>query len=549
MNSLKIIINTLILLLCVGVGAPAESDFLELTTQKVITFKNGYSLVIKSGSAITSKNCEIYTDQVPDAAVLGSFWATASEGHLKSMYVGWSKTPETVTKRVKCSNKMEILQVNQGKQATVTLQCKTILRGKIFVLEGPHFVLETQEGCVLLDVSQVALITIDKMQIDIDKTTTKERSKILTFQFERPGEKRKITLMYFRPGIRWIPTYRIQLQNAKTKTATITLQAEIINEAEDFIDVPFDIVVGVPNFRFQQTVSPLILESTLRNAIQQASPQLAQQMGQNLSNALFTQRTSEFRRHINQQPSSESSNLQVPEELAAAGTQDLFVYNLPKLKIAKSGRAAVHIFTAQVPYHDIYTWDLYIQRKDIAMAPSGKGIQSPLVLSQNKIWHQIELTNTTIFPWTTGAALIMQNNQPLAQELLTYTPVKNVVRVPVTVSVDTRGGFVETETKRTLKALYWDNYYYAEIHNQIKLDLLNNKNLPIDIEITLHFGGKADKASLEGDIGLQAYSAADWEYYRGSTAVNNSSTVHWKTSIQPGETFQPTVWYHYYTRH
>ena len=58
--------------------------------------------------------------------------------------------------------------------------------------------------------------------------------------------------MYFRPGIRWIPTYRIDLRQKDGKNmAQVSLQAEILNEAEDLHDVPLDIVVGVPNFRFK----------------------------------------------------------------------------------------------------------------------------------------------------------------------------------------------------------------------------------------------------------------------------------------------------------
>ena len=58
--------------------------------------------------------------------------------------------------------------------------------------------------------------------------------------------------MYFRPGVRWIPTYRIELAaKARRSPPRSSLQAELLNEAEDLKDVPLDIVVGVPNFRFR----------------------------------------------------------------------------------------------------------------------------------------------------------------------------------------------------------------------------------------------------------------------------------------------------------
>ena len=132
---------------------------------------------------------------------------------------------------------------------------------------------------------------------------------------------------------------------------------------------------------------------------------------------------------------------------------------MPKLRLAKGERIAVAILSTEVPYRDVYTWDLHVKRKDIEAAPSGSGVRSPLVLSKNEVWHQIELTNNTKLPWTTGAAMIMQGHQPLGQELLTYTSPKSLVRVPVTVSVDTRGTFGETEISRQLKDLQWDGYH------------------------------------------------------------------------------------------
>ena len=62
------------------------------------------------------------------------------------------------------------------------------------------------------------------------------------------------------------------------------------------------------------------------------------------------------------------------------------------------------IFQAETPYRDVYTWNVHIKRHDIAAAPSGAGVGSPLVLAQNEVWRQLELVNNTNVPWTTGAA-------------------------------------------------------------------------------------------------------------------------------------------------
>jgi hypothetical protein len=273
-------------------------------------------------------------------------------------------------------------------------------------------------------------------------------------------------------------------------------------------------------------------------------------MQNTLSNAMYSQRSSEFRRQAARESGvAEGGTFELPDELTAQGAQDLFVYHLPPLRLKTGQRAAAPIFSAEVPYRDLYTWDLRLKRQDIEAAPSGSGVASPLVLSNNEVWHQVVMTNTTKLPWTTGAAMLMEEGVPLSQELLTYTSPKDEARVPVTVSVETRGSFTEQEIGRELEAMTWNGYRYAKIIKRANLDLCNNKPVAIEAEITFRFGGKATEATEEGTITLDAFSGEDWTNYNGEPAVNNSSTVRWKVKLGPGETFRPVVTYHYFTRH
>lgn len=568
---------------------------LKLKTEKVIVFKDGYCLIAKRGTAVANEQGEIFTHEVPDAAMLGSFWATPQEGRLVSMTAGWTETTNETEKEVSCTQTIEVLQANVGKQCSIQLNDNAVLSGKIARvltqettsalsdsqrlalglqvtalrpqlsaapalvpsqvidgIAGSHFVVKTDDGEMLVPVSDVRRMTVKDMKTTLLRTvTTKAKSKRLTFRLADPNKPYELLLTYFRPGVRWIPTYRINLttNEQQEKIAEISMQAEILNEAEDLLDMPMDIVVGVPNFRFRENVSPLVLESTLRNALVQAAPNLMGQFRNDFSNSSYMQRSSEFRRDAAQASGAGDGGAgELPGELTATGAQDLFVYNLPKLSLKQGERAAVPILTAAVPYRNVYTWDLQVTRNDIGTAPSGSGIQSPLVLSENRVWRQIELTNNTKLPWTTGAAMIMQGRQPLAQELLTYTSPKDQCRVPVTVAVDVRGSFEESEVGRELQALNWSGYHYAKIQQQAKLDVCNNKSEAIDLEVSFRFGGKADKVSHEGKITLAPYRAEDWQNYRGRPAVNNSSVVKWKAALDPGETFLPTVDYHFYTR-
>ena len=70
-------------------AAESEGAMLDLKTERVIVFKDGYALILKRGVAVTGESGEVYTDEVPDAAVLGSFWATPKEGRMTAMVAGW----------------------------------------------------------------------------------------------------------------------------------------------------------------------------------------------------------------------------------------------------------------------------------------------------------------------------------------------------------------------------------------------------------------------------------------------------------------------------
>lgn len=572
------------LLALAGLPAFAEGE-LELTTERVVVFKDGYCLVVKEATGTSDARGEVWTEDVPEAAILGSFWATPAEGRLLGMTAGVVETEaETLNERA-CAEYLELLSVNEGKIADVVLDDGSSLDGEIrrvltrevtqptapptppwvfpmgdsrallsssrevTSLTGALFVLGTQNGDVVLPVSRVKKLTMKEMRLTIeDRVKEKRSAKRLTFRFEGGAAPRKLSLIYFRPGVRWIPTYRVELGGEAaadgSPRAGVRLQAELLNEAEDFVDVPFDVVVGVPNFRFKEVVSPLVLEQTLRNALAQAAPQL---MAQQLSNSNFQMRSGEHRGG-GRGASDGNGAIEIPDEITSGRSQDLFVYHLPRMTLRRGERAGVPVFAASVPYREVYTWDVALTRKDVEGAPNAAGA-SPLDLSTNRIWHQIELVNGTDVPWTTGAALVMEGLQPVAQELLTYTSPGGTVRLPLTVAVDLRGTYAEEETGRDLQALEWLGYRYARIEKKGAIELTSFIDRPADVEITCRLGGHADAATPDGRITLGAFDSSDWVNYNGHPAVNHHSVVSFTLTLAPRETVRPEIRYHYFTRH
>jgi hypothetical protein len=572
-----------------------ESEF-ELKSERMIVFKDGYCLIVKSGKARTDAAGKAFTDEVPDAAVLGSFWAISETGTLKNLVAGWVDSEREVAKQVDCTQTIEIVEANLGKECRFFVNGEHEVRGTLMKLLGTpqpqpvneatlvslnietflssrastatstqtidrtvasSFVVRTNDGDMVVEAASVQRLVIDDMTTTLNrKIKSSTRQKRLSFQFSKANQDVDIKLLYFRPGVRWIPTYRVNLtdqpapnagDSAANLLAEVNLQGEILNEAEDLIDVPIDVVVGVPNFRFKSVPSPMVLEATLRNVLVEAAPQVMGRQFSNaaMSNALYTQRSSEVR--SSRAVGGPAADVDLPEELSGQGTNDLFVYSLPKMSLQKGERATVPILATKVPYRDIYTWDIELKHAE-SYAASAADSPSPLVLNTNKVWRQVELVNNTNLPWTTGAAMFVDGFQPLAQELLTYTSPGGICRVPVTVSVDLRGKAEDREVNRQLKTMRWRGHDYAQIQGQITAELANNKDVAVPVEVTIRFGGKAVEATADGKITLESFRQSDWHDNRGDP-INNSSKVHWKATVEPGECFEPKIDYEFFVRY
>ncbi|TWU43717.1 hypothetical protein Q31b_12460 [Novipirellula aureliae] len=598
----------------IGVAGDSPSNLtvasrLDLKTERVVVFKDGYCLVVKQGKATTDADGVAYTDDVPDAAVLGSFWAVPEKGTIQSLVAGWVDTESTMARELNCTNIMEVVKSNLGKACSLEVDQERIEGRLLKILSndelannlsaanfndpsdsmrlssqlsasqstrslgsrtattsisdvgGEYFLLRTQSGDMMIRADMVRNLTIENMNSLIEKTMiTKSRHKRLTMKFAQANAEVNVNLMYFRPDVRWIPTYRINLtgqalapgkdpspekQASQQQKAEMIMQGEILNEAEDFTNVPFHVVVGVPNFRFRTIPSPIVLEATLRNSLAQAAPSIMGRGNHLMSNAVFTQQISDFRSRPATQ--DETTAIDLPDELNGKGGNDMFVYQLAPMTLRRGERAIVPILHTDIAYRDIYTWDIQMTHSENFVA-STVDSPSPLRLSEARVWRQVELVNNSNVPWTTGAAMIVDEMQPLAQELLTYTSPGSSCRVPVTVSVDLRGKAEDTETGRELKVLSWRGHDYARVTGKIEAELTNQKKEPVTLAVQLRFGGKATKLSDNGKVVLEAYHAEDWHEQRGDP-INNSSVIRWTETILPGESFKPTVDYEYYLRY
>jgi len=503
----------------------------------------------------------VFTLEVPDSAVLGSFWAVRRTDEILAMRAEYTDDWKRVdTPLGPAANTLEnLLKQVTGKAVTLTTAGGEEFRGKMLgrtVIEDRSFVLVEPEGRqagagpqpISIAQSQIVAVRSPALSDGGGADPPFARAKRLSFDLgeESAGKAVELTLMYFAPGIRWIPTYRVS--GELKDTAAMALQAEILNQSEDLEGVGLDLVVGVPHFRFRDVVSPLVLEATLRNALAQAAPQL---MGQ-MSNAMFTQRSGEWRREADAAGAPAApADIQLPPELGATGEQDLFVYTVPNFSLRAGGRASVPLWQAEAPLHHLYTLDLAVVRNaqhgsmvqgesDDARYPAG----SPLRLLKTQVWHQLELTNRSKVPWTTGAAIILRGNLPMGQDLLTYAPPGGTSLLPMTVAVNLRGTLAEEEIERKPNVLSWGGHAYSLIRKQGTVTLTSFRDADSDVRVTVSLPGKADAVSGDGHIRIDDFHPADWQ--GGGFWQNNHSELVWELNLKPGQTVEMTYTVSFY---
>lgn len=278
----------------------------------------------------------------------------------------------------------------------------------------------------------------------------------------------------------------------------------------------------------------------MRNALASAAPQLmAQAMTNQLSNARLS-RTANV-------SDDRSAVVEMPAELSGSGSNDLFVYRLGTMTLKEGERCTMPILSTKAPYRDVYTWDIEWKHDQSTAGPLNS--DSPLEISEQKIYRQIELINQSNLPWTTGAAMFVDGYQPIAQDLLTYTSPGGLARVPVTVAVDLKGQIVDSEVERKMNAQVWRGSSYARVEGRVAVTLVNRKSKPVAVEIRLRFGGKAIEATENGTISYSTFRRQDWANYRGEPAVNQSSTVTWRSTVNAEQSLAPEVRYEFFLAH
>ncbi len=487
------------LLLCTALMAQTE-----LKPSQINVFKNGTYFIVKEGS-IGVKN-GIGTLQIPAAPLQSTFWLTTTKD-VKINSIAFvtdtlftKKPPETY---------YNFLLANKGKKVRLLYKATDKdMREVTGVLQdmikstGLVRVKQADNKTVFLPLGSIIELGFDETPIDVVSTDSLARLAKITFN-SNPGST-DIKLNYMQAGIQWLPSYNVKLIN--DKELQLEMNALVENYAEPVLNAELTLTVGNPTFLYGTKTDPLAFNYLTNlydtRSTNKPSVQFASQMYSNsIVSEEVTLGAADYQDYTVYETDGEKSN-------------DLYMYKLGKVNLPYQSKTNFLIFSSKLSYKDIYE----VSINDVANY-SYYGYNASDPESRYDVYHSFMITNSTQNPFTTGPVFVQNENlQPLAQDLIKYTPVGANASIQLSKAGDVVVKNKEEEVSRVENVKKIGKTYYSKVVIKGTITIENLQDKKIQLNVTKNLTAAILEASNDGVIvkngkysALNPYSTIDWE--------------------------------------
>jgi hypothetical protein len=514
-------------------------------TVAVAAFKNGLAFVVRQGMVHLLSGVGRITP-VPNAT-LGTLWLAPGEsGAALDEVVAYRYN---VAAQRNMESLADVLQANAGKTVTVTYNNKDYT-GEIVGLHDPdsnstsaapspnpdfaanvpvitppakpqYLLLRVDKKLVALPVSGIINAVLPDDTVFTEKI--EQQRAALRFKVKGAPEKTNLTVGYLEHGLGWTPSYLISLTD--DNTAQITMQAVVIDDAEDLKDADVFFVVGVPNFAYSNIPSPMSLQQNLMAFMKDAEQPVNGRSYANL-NSIGAQvlALDELKSETDAGPNFS----QAVAELSGASEEDLFLYTRSGVTLARDERATYNVFSTAVSYEHIYEWEVQDQPRVDGFGNVINSNPNPTTsdAAANSIWHSIRLKNSTKFPWTSAPALVISGTKPVSQDTLPYTPKAASSNLKITIATDIRASHDEKEVSREQNIQRRRNYQYDLVTVEGTLKVKNYKSKEVRLNI---------RKNLRGEVISQTDEGKSNKLGEAIQTDNPMSRLTWEITLKAGE--------------
>lgn len=434
-------------------------------------FKNGYAVVMREVQVTAG---ETRIDEIPSSA-LGTLWIAGKNG----LRVGQVVNEVVKTKSEENAGSIdELLAGNIGKAITLMRDNQPI-SGELISANGNVVLLKVGPGVVAINKSSVAWVEGFGLKPTVDRTKTTRALRIKT---DAAGT---VSLLSLERGATWAPSYLVDISNPSQ--LTIIGRATILNDLDDFENVPVSMITGFPNVPYAHIPDPLTSGWSVEQFVQMLGGGMRFDAGQMMQNQAMDRR-------------AEESGAPPPEpETGQVG--DLFMYTQPNVTLKKGERGVYTLFSVESPYAIIYTWEV----EDSVQGLSYRGLPE----GPGDVWTTLKFKNTAPLPLTTAPATTYKDGHILGQDLAKYTSVGAEALLKVTKALEIRADVSEVELSRVQNPVRPRLGDSVTVTLRGSLDISNRKDHAVHMRITKNLTGEVLSADENPKIDKPAVGLND----------------------------------------
>lgn len=548
----------------------------QMSVREVTVFKDGHAFVLQQGRMPVNGEGDVLIDRLP-RPIIGTFWAYCAEEKVRltgvasgKSVVSFKQTSLSVASLIagNVGAKVRITEIDQKTYSATILSVPTRSTEELgrtgepgaedrLPQRGEIVLLKSEEGTKAVPLSRIQDVTFpDAPNPEVSDSQSRET---MTYKLDWGGRAKgpsaEIGMTYVQRGIRWIPSYRVDIDGQGN--AAVKLQATLVNELLDLNDVTAHLVVGVPTFAFQETPDPISLQQTVAQLSAQMRPD--SRTAYSFFNAIMSQ----VAMPVQEAPRAVGvSTLDLGPDIASSGkNEDLYVFTVSHVSLKKGGRMVVPIAEYKLKYRDLYVVDLPFSPPPELRRSVDSQQQEELArkLSGPKAMHVIRLANDAKCPLTTAPALILREGKIIAQNMMTYTAIGAACDLELTTAVDVAVAQVDTETERVANALRLDGQVYTRTNCAGSITITNRRSDAIELEVRRSVLGSLDKADHDGRIQQLAGNDGTWLTQFGTPFwwgwyswpywwhhVNGFGRVTWTYKLESSQSVELKYEWHYF---
>jgi hypothetical protein len=530
--------------------AQATAPAAALPVREVTVFKDGHACVVREAPWPAGAGDAFVIDELP-TPVLGTFWPFASGGaRLVAARAGRTKVAVDAV----ATDLRQIARANVGRDVVVFTADKERVEGRLVdvpasrpgAADGALLLVQTASGTRALPLPQVRDLEIRGGFAG--RVSAEEQRERLTLAIDGRGGAGTVGVMYVQKGLRWVPSYRIDIDGAGR--AAVQFEATLVNDLVDLDRALVHLVVGVPKFEFEGLVDPISLQEEIAQVA--AAGRQTADLRNLLSNSLRTQAAG-WSGGGDPEPS--------PAVTDATATEDLFVWTLRDVTLAKGERLVLPVAAFELAYRDVYRVDVpFAPPMEVRQGLSGdRAVELARQLAAPKARHVLRLQNRADAPLTTAPALVLASGRVLAQARLPYASKGREVDLEINVAIDVRVEQADRELRRDPGPIRFGDESFGRVDVAGTITVWNGKPAPILIEVSRRVLGLAGEVGQDGraqqlDL-VQAWHAGSqpgwwgwWNWPHWWFAHNGFAEFRWQFELAAGASRALEAQWHYFWR-